>query len=276
MIDTFERQDVRIGFEVTGTGRPVLLGHSFLCDRSMWRHQVPHLAEQWQVVNIDARGHGASSRLRGPCTMDDLVADALAVADHLGIERAVWGGLSMGGMVAMGVALRAPERVSALMLLDTDSGSETAWRRFKYGALAQVVRMVGLGPVMGQVEAQMFGRTARRERPALVRDWSAGLMNRTDVPSILAINAALKARDDVTSHLKTVDVPALVLVGSEDVSTPPARARRLADALPNARLVQIPGVGHLSSLERPEDVTEAMLAFLDSMPPADGPAGPTP
>jgi len=261
--DSIDRDGVRIAFDVTGQGPTIVLGHSFLCDRDMWRHQVPALAERYRVVNIDTRGHGRSSRLTGPCTLDDLVADVFAVLDHLGIDRAIWAGLSLGGMVALRAVLAAPDRVTALLLLDTDGEAETTWRKLKYTALAYLVRGLGMKPVIGQVDRQMFGPTTRRHRREVVAEWNPRFL-RVNVPSVVWINDAVKSRASLLPHLGEVDVPSLVLVGDEDVATPPARARRLADALPQAQLIEVPGAGHLSTLEQPERVTAAMLDFLNA------------
>lgn len=259
-----ENGGVRIAFEVTGDGTPLVLGHSFLCDRSMWQNQVPRLATTHRVINVDFRGHGASGRVSAPCTLYDLVADVEAVLDALGLKRAVWAGLSVGGMVALRAALTSPDRVGGLILLNTDGGPETAWRRLKYSALAAVARVVGIRVTAGQLERQMFGRTFRREHPDVVAQW-VYRFQQVDIPSVLRINDALKWRDDLLPRLPRVDIPALVVSGTEDVALPPARSRRLAAALPRARSVQLTACGHLSAIEQPAVVGDAMMEFLGTL-----------
>ncbi len=264
-----EREGSRIAYEAVGDGPAVVLLHSFLCSGDMWREQVGPLAARHRVVNIDFRGHGASDAITKPLTLYDLVDDALAVLDAVGVDQAVWAGLSIGGMVALRAALRAPLRSQALVLIDTDAGSEALPTRLEYRALAGLVRLLGTGPVLPQVARLMFGPTTRRQRPELVRDWRDRFA-RADIPSALWTLRALNRRDDVLPRLSAVAVPALVLVGSEDRSLPPERSRRLAAGLPQARLVEVPGAGHLSALEQPEAVTRAMLEFLERV---DGEAG---
>lgn len=239
----------------------MVLLHSFLCSGRMWEHQVEPLAERQTVINIDVRGHGRSGVIERPMTLYDLVDDVLAVLDELGIERAAWAGLSIGGMIALRAALRTPERVSSLLLLDTDSGPEKSAIRMKYRALGLIARVFGLGPVRPQIARLMFGSTTHREQPELVAEW-AEIFSSVHIPSILLMLESLVRRDDLRPHLGEIDAPALVLVGSEDRSLPPDRSRTLAAALPRAELVEIEGAGHLSALERPVEVTAAMTRFL--------------
>lgn len=259
-----EHDGVSIAFEVTGDGPPVVLGHSFLCDRTMWQAQVPALAARHTVINIDLRGHGASSRVTAPCTLYDLVSDVEAVLDDLGLERAVWAGLSIGGMVALRAALTKPDRVGGLILLNTDGEPVNTLAKIRFTALGSIVRLLGMRSVIGQVELQMFGTTFRREHPEVVATW-LDRFREMDVPSMLRINAALNQRDDLLGRLPGVDLPALVVAGTEDMALPPDRSRRIAEALPDARLIELPGCGHLSTVEQPEEVTGAMLEFLSSL-----------
>ncbi len=256
-----ERDSCRIGFEVAGDGPAVVLLHSFLCSGDMWRGQVGPLAARHRVINVDLRGHGASGPVTRAFSLYDLVDDALAVLDSLGVDQAVWAGLSIGGMVSLRAALRAPHRSRALVLIDTDAGAEGLAKRLEYRALAALVRTFGAAPVLPQIARLMFGTTTRRERPELVAEW-VDRFSHADVPSALLTLRALNERDDLLSRLAEIHQPALVLVGSEDRSLPPERSRRLAGALPRARLVEIQGAGHLSSLEQPQAVTDAMLGFL--------------
>lgn len=258
---TVTHGEVRITYESHGTGPSVVLNHSFLCTRAMWSPQVPALAAAHRVLNIDLRGHGASGPIRHPCSIYDLVGDTLAVMDHAGVDRAIWAGLSIGGMTALRAALTVPDRVTGLVLVDTDGGAETAWHRLKLFGMSWMGRALGMAPALPEVSRNMFGRTTRRTRPALVNEWKRRFAS-VDLPSMFQIAGALRQRDHVIPRLSTVKIPALVLVGLEDVALPPARSRRLAAALPNATLVELPETGHLASLEKPDAVTGAMMEFL--------------
>ncbi len=257
------REGIEIHYEVTGAGPPVVLAHSFLCSGAMWAPVLPALA-RYRLVNVDARGHGASGRVARRCTVEDVMRDHLAVLDAAGIARATWAGLSLGGMVALRAALDAPDRVDALVLLDTDAGPETLAVRARHALLAAVTRTVGVGPVVPPIAKLMFGRTTLRENAALVGEWSARFAG-VHVPSVLNVLAAVDGRADVRPALGRITVPALVLVGTEDVALPPERSRSLAAGLRASRLVEVPGAGHLSALEAPAAVGAAMASFLDEV-----------
>jgi pimeloyl-ACP methyl ester carboxylesterase len=259
-----ENNGVRIFFEDVGAGPPVVLGHSFLCSGEMWKHQIEPLAERHRVINVDHRGHGRSGGLTEPFDLYDMVGDVTAVLDHLEVERAVWAGLSIGGMVAMRAAIVVPERVAGLILVDTDAGAETSYKKLKYRAMRFGARIFGMRPFLPGVIPLMFGATTRREKPELVNDWGEKFVA-VDKPSIFLTLSALMRRDSVIDKLSGVQVPALVIVGSEDVSLPVEYAQKIATAIPGASLVVVPESGHLSSLEQPEAVTGAMVEFLEGV-----------
>jgi len=256
-----------IHYEDRGSGSPVVLLHSFLCSGAMWGPQLEPLAAGRRVINVDLRGHGESDPVRVPFDLDGMLDDVVAVLDHAGVERAAWAGLSVGGMVALRAALRHRDRVSALLLLDSDAGAERGRRRLEYRLLGVIARLLGVRPLRGRIAAQMFGASTLRERPALVDEW-CDRFEAADLPSMLHVLDALIARETLFGQTGAIDVPALVLVGEEDASLPPALSRRLAEALPHATLEVIPGAGHLSALEQPEAVTRAMLGFLEREAPA--------
>ena len=259
-----ESHGIRIQFEDVGSGPQVVLGHSFLCSGEMWAPQVGPLAERYRVVNIDQRGHGRSGNVTEPFDLYDMVADVVAVLDTLEIERAVWAGLSIGGMVAMRAAITVPERVSGLILVDTHAGEETPYKKLKYRTMGLGVKMVGTGPFLPTISKLMFGSTTRRYNPDLVDDWQQRFAS-VDVPSMILGVGVLARRDSVVDRLPQIEVPSLVIVGDEDVSLPPSYSREIASALPNSSLMVVSESGHLSSLEQPEAVTEAMLGFLDGL-----------
>jgi 3-oxoadipate enol-lactonase len=260
-VPSINRNGVPIYFEDVGSGPPVVMGHSILCSGEMWMHQVPELSKRYRVINIDQRGHGRSVPATGPYEIRDMVEDAIAVLDHLEIQRAIWAGLSMGGMVAMHAAVDAPDRVAALVLLDTHAGAETTYKKLKYRALSTGAKAFGVRPFFPAVLPLLFGRTTLVENQILVDEWK-GRFDEIHVPSLARAVAALTRRPSIVDRLAKVQMPALVIVGEEDASLPVPISQEITDALPNASLVVIPGAGHLSALEKPEEVTKAMLRFL--------------
>lgn len=256
-----QNQGLEIFFEDAGAGRPIVLGHSFLCSGTMWREQVAALGTRFRVINPDLRGHGRSGHVTRPFSLYDALSDVLAVLDQLSIERATWCGLSIGGMVALRAALTRPERVAGLILLDTDAGPETGLRKLKYRAMGAGARVVGLRPFLPSIARLMFGTTTRRQNPTLIGEWMRQTAS-LHVPSALRCLDALMHRDSLLGRLDQIAVPALVLVGEEDRSLPPTLSRRIHDRLRHSTLDLIPAAGHLSALEQPAPVTEAILGFL--------------
>ena len=261
---TADYQGISIHFDELGSGPALVLGHSFLCSGDMWEPQIARLAEAHRVINVDFRGHGRSGPAESPFTLYDLVDEVVAVLDHLGVERAVWAGLSIGGMVALRAAVTFPDRVSGLILLDSHAGAERLWKKAKYRALGLGVRLVGFRPFLGGVLPMMFGRTTLRENRDLTRVWGEKFAA-SHVSSMLHGLEALVRRDSLIERLGQIRAPSLVIVGQEDRSLPVADSQVIHTGLPDSRLVVIPGAGHLSTLEQPAAVTRAMLEFLEQL-----------
>ena len=257
-------QDQQIFYEDIGSGEPVVLGHSFLCTGDMWREQIHALKHRYRFINPDFRGHGRSSPVRWPFTLYDAVDDVVGVLDALNIERAVWCGLSVGGMVALRAALTVPDRVSAIIIMDSDAGAERWLRKLKYRLMGVGTRTVGISPFLSPICKMMFGATTRKNNPALVDEWRH-VFAEFDVPSALRGLHAVVERDSVVDRLAQISVPALVVVGQEDKSLPLALSQQIHQGLPDSKLVEIPKAGHLSALEQPEPINAALEEFLGTI-----------
>lgn len=239
----------------------VLLMHSLGTNLHVWDTQVDSLARGFRVVRFDLRGHGLTEAGAGPCTIDELAADALAVLDACGIAVAHVGGISIGGMIAQAVAARAPARVTSLILCGTALAfpPPELWR-----TRAATVRAEGIAAI---ADATL----ARWATPAyLASPGGRGLREillRTH-PESYAAAAEMLAIADVSQSTRQLRVPALVLVGELDPATPIAAAEALRDAIPGAQLTVIPRTAHIPLVEAPEAVTTAIRAFL-TPPDAD-------
>jgi pimeloyl-ACP methyl ester carboxylesterase len=256
-----EIQGQPIFFHDIGSGDAIVLGHSFLCTSEMWCEQISALEHGYRIINLDFRGHGRSAPAHKPFSLYDAVEDVVGVLDLLGIERAVWCGLSIGGMVALRAALTVPDRVAALVVLDSDAGAEALLRILKYRLMGVGVTTVGLRPFLPTICRLMFGATTRRNNPRLVNEWRR-IFAGADVPSALQCLDTLIGRDSVISRLSDILVPSLVMVGQEDRSLPVPLSRRIHDGLCDSELVVIRGAGHLSALEEPGQVNVALKKFL--------------
>lgn len=251
----------RLYFDDIGSGTPIVLGHSYLCTGQMWREQIRALERSYRMINLDLRGHGRSGPAHQRFSLYDAVQDVVGVLDLLGVERAIWCGLSIGGMVALRAALTVPERVSALVLMDSDASAEHPIRKMRNQLMGVGVRSVGIRPFLPAICRLMFGSTTRRNNPDLVIEWTDVFAN-VDVKSALQCLDTLMHRDSVLSRLPEISVPSLVMVGNEDQSLPVSRSRRIHEGLPDSEFIAIQGAGHLSALEQPSQVNDALKLFL--------------
>lgn len=262
---TIDRPGARVAWETSGEGPPVLLGHSLLCDGRMWEDVAPALARRHRVLTIDGRGHRHSTAERA-FTLDDLADDWLAIMDAEGIDRAVLCGLSMGGMTAMRVALRAPKRVAGLALLDTSADREPTAARLKYRVMAELTRVFGFPRAFLPTALQaFFGPTTLAGRPALVAQEGDRILER-DTRQVYYATRAVFDRPSIADRIGGIGCPTTVIVGEEDAATPPSRAKRIATAIHGATLVTIPRAGHLTAMEAPEAVIAAIGALIDRLP----------
>jgi pimeloyl-ACP methyl ester carboxylesterase len=260
---------VEIDHEATGAGPALLLFHAFPLGRFMWEPQAEALAATFRVVRFDARGFGGSAPGAGPLTMERIADDGAALLDHLGIDRAVVGGCSMGGYAALAFVRRHPQRLDGLVLQDTRAGADSAEAKANRAALAEKVLAEGASAAVDAFLPKLVGETTKRQRPQVVEAVRERILA-TPPAAIAAALHGLAARADSRETLPTIDVPTLVLVGAEDVLTPPAEAATMAGAIPRARLDVVPGAGHLANLENPGATNAALRAYLDSLPPPPG------
>jgi pimeloyl-ACP methyl ester carboxylesterase len=253
-----------LNYDVRGEGPTLLFLHAFPLDLTMWDAPAEALAPLYRVVRFDCRGFGRTPPGDGLLTMERIADDAVALLDHLGLSRAVVVGCSMGGYAAFALARRQAERLRGLVLVDTRAEADTAEARQQRARLAERVRLEGAAVARDVFLPRLLGATTQRERPELVARVEQQILA-TSPRGIVDGLMGLSARADSTATLAGVRVPTLVVCGEEDVLTPPADARRLAQAIAGSRLEILPGSGHLPSLEVPQDFTRVLRAFLDGL-----------
>ena len=251
--------------------RPVLLlGHGLLMDGRMWDAQVDALGRELRLAVLDFRGHGESAPPPRGFRMQDQAEDYGTVLDALQVPSAVLVGFSMGGMAALHFAAAHPGRVRGLVLIDTSADPEAPRARAKYQALAWMARAFGIRPFLQrQVAAIQFGETFRREQPDVVATWMARWAERDRTAVLRAVQMVI-SRPPAT-RLTDLACPTLVIVGDEDVATPPVQAQRIVELVPAAELRLIPRAGHLSPIEAPHVVTGFLRAFANKLAPSHAP-----
>ena len=260
--------DTRLCVSTAGAGVPLLLLHAFPLDHAMWQRQMP-LADHLRLIVPDQRGFGGSGDSL-PESIEPLAADAVALLDALHVVGpAVVCGVSMGGYVAQHVATRHPERVAALVLVDTKLEADTPEARAGRADLAAKVGRLGQGILADAMIPRLLAASSEaRALPGRVE--AEAILRRSimaqPVTTIQAALRALGARPDMTEAMRQADLPTLLVVGAEDVITPPSCLEAAEGIIPKAKLLEVPLAGHLVPLEQPDVFNRAVLEFLRELP----------
>jgi 3-oxoadipate enol-lactonase len=257
----------RLYYEEHGSGlQTIVFAHGLLWSGRMYDAQVAALQGRYRCITFDLRGQGQSEIARDGYDMDTLAEDAAALIQALDCAPCHFAGLSMGGFIGMRLAARRPELLRSLILLETSADPEPAANVPRYTQMARVARLLGTRVVASRVMPIMFGRTFMTDpaRAAERAEWRRRLTANSRVGAARATMGVVE-RKGIYDEIERISLPTLVIVGEEDVATRPDRAERIAERIAGARLVKIPHAGHTSTVEQPNAVNEALLAFLDSL-----------
>ncbi|WP_165959534.1 MULTISPECIES: alpha/beta fold hydrolase [Nonomuraea] len=244
-----------------GTGIPVVLLHAFPLSSAMWLAQREGLAKVCRVITPDLRGFGGSRLGDDEPSLDLMADDVAGLLDDEGIDRAVVGGLSMGGYVTMAFCRRHPDRVLGAILADTKAGEDPPAARDNRERIARAVLEEGSEVLVSEVLPALIGPTTK-ERRAMVFGRVKGLLQSAPPGAVAWAQRAMAARPASFETLRALKVPLLVVVGEEDELSPPADAEEMARTVPEGRLEIIPKAGHLSAVEQPEAFNTAVMEFL--------------
>lgn len=250
-----------------GQGSVVLLGSSYLWDHTMWAPQIEVLSRHYRVIAPDLWGHGQSGQLpEGMTSLDDLARQALTLMDRLDIDCFNLVGLSVGGMWGARLALTAPERVQSLVLMDTYVGVEPEPTRLYYFSLFDKIEASGSIPEpLLDIVVPIFFRPGIDPQSALyqqLRTALAALPADRLRDSVVPLGRIIFGRDDILPRLHELDAKrTTVMFGDQDKPRPPSESLEMAELI-GCPHISIPEAGHISNLENPEFVTEALLEFL--------------
>jgi 3-oxoadipate enol-lactonase len=256
--------DTEIECIVRGEGAPVVLLHPFPLNHQFWNGCLPFLEDRYRLILPDLRGHGDSMPGEGPATMEKHARDIARVCDELGIGKAVFAGVSIGGYILFECWRQFRERISALILANTRAAAETAEGRANRLKSIEAVQQKGPTPFIEELIPRLVGQTTlsgRLDRVETVR----AMMARMSVPGIVAIQQGMADRPDSIPTLRMITAPTLIIAGAEDNATPLAEAEVMHRGIAGSRLEIVERGGHYAAFEQPEEFGRLMRVFLDKL-----------
>ena len=255
--------DIEIGYDDVGAGLPLVFIHGFPHNRALWSPQIGALVDHCRCIAIDLRGFGETT-VTGPYSMDQYADDVAQLLARLEVTRAVIVGLSMGGYVAFAFWRRYKDLVRGLVLSDTRATADTEETKSKRYELIALAQERGSHAVAAAQITGMLGSTTRENHPDIVENVRE-MLAAAPVEGIIGALKAMIERPDSTPTLATISVPTLVIVGEEDVLTPPKDARAMHEGIAGSRLEMIRGAGHLSNVERPAAFNHVVSEFVSAL-----------
>ena len=251
-------------YEVTGKGSDtIVLSHGLLWSGKMFQKQVKYFSQRYKVITYDHRGQGRSEVTKEGYTMEQLYADAVDLLVQLDSGPVHFGGLSMGGFIAMRLAARRPDLIKSLILMETTAQDEP--NKIKYNLLNNIVRTFGVKIVTKPVMKIMFGQNFLNDisRKEERKYWTHELQN--NKKTIVNAVQGVIDRKGVEGELQNIKCPTLILVGTQDVATTPDKAEFIHQHIKGSELYYIEGGGHSSSIEEPEQYNRVIDKFLSNI-----------
>ncbi len=251
----------------TGSGEEtIVFSHGLLFDNEIFAKQIEHFKDRYRCIAFDHRGQGKSPVTKDGYDMDTLAQDAIDLIEKLGVGPCHFAGLSMGGFVAMRVAVRRPDLIKSVTLLDTSANAEEAENKAGYRKLNFIGRWFGFRLVINKVMPIMFSTTFMND-PARAdeRKYWADLICANDrIGATRAVSGVID-RQGFGDQIEKIERPTLIIVGEEDTATVPAKSEFMHGKIKGSKLVKIPRAGHLSTIEAPNAVNDAMDDFLKGL-----------
>ena len=255
--------NVSISYRDEGSGQPLVFLHAFPLSQRMWDDQVAAFVGTYRVITLDWRGFGESS-LADSSEMADFAADLNGLLDLLGIDRAVICGLSMGGYAAFSFLRTCAHRVETLILADTRATPDTDEGRANRMTMAKLVREEGPSSLVDQLIPRFLSaKSIQANSDAVGRVRAMIEANRSEAIALALFGMA--ARPDSRALLADIRCPTLIVVGEDDVLTPPSEAELMANGIAGSQLVIMKNVGHLPNLENPVEFNRVLQEFLSSL-----------
>ncbi len=256
-----------ISYEEHGAGpETIVFAHGFLWSGSIFENQVKAFRDRYRCIAFDFRGQGRSEVTSSGYDIDTLTEDVAALIESLQCAPCHFAGLSMGGFVGLRLAIRRPDIIRSLMLLETSAEPEIEEHVGRYRLMSFIARWLGIRVVANRVMPIMFGEKFLRDpaRAQLRKVLRQRIIANNRVGITRTIDAIIK-REGIADQLHMISVPTLIVVGDQDVATPPEKAEQMHARIRGSELVVIPDAGHTSIVEEPEAVNAAMEGFLSRL-----------
>jgi len=263
-MERLRSDDAEIFYEFRGKGPPVVLLHPFPCDHEFWTPVATALESRYRLILPDLRGHGDSEIGDGPALMRKHAVDITRVLDAAGIGKAAFIGCSIGGYILFEYWRRFRDRVSSLALCDTRPQADTPEARANRLKAAATVLEQGTEPFIEAMIPKLMGRTTVNARPDLVAGARA-MMRKMSAEDISLVQRGMAERPDSVADLKTINVPALIVIGDEDILSTVADGELMRQNIASSQLKVIPKAGHYAPWEQPEAVETVLRQFLDEV-----------
>jgi 3-oxoadipate enol-lactonase len=258
---------ITMSFDDFGKGEtPIIFVHGFPFDKSSWAPQMAFMKRTQRVIAYDIRGFGGTNLGTIKPSMRVFADDLVKFMDNMGIPKAIVCGLSMGGYIALNAVQRYPERFKALILSDTQATADTEEAEKKRYQTIEQIKTDGLVVFTEGTLKNVFCADSRTHRKEVINQVKDVVLS-TSPETIIATLTALAERADMTSSLKFITIPTLIICGKEDSMTPPNQAEALHIAIKNSRLHIIENAGHLSNLEQPAAFNTHLAGFIATLTP---------
>lgn len=254
-MEKIQVNNITLAYEKLGSGAPLMLIHGFPLDHSTWNDVAALLIDKFTIILPDLRGFGQSTTVETPYTMSDMADDLAGLLDHLGIEKAMLAGHSMGGYVALAFAKKYPRRVSGLCLVASQAAADLPERKASRYKDADAVADKGVGIIAD-------GMTPKLSADANLQAFLRPLMERQPPPAVIGALKAMAEREELLSHLSSVTFPVNLIHGDADKLIPIERACEIQAVQPSAKLVALQGVGHMPMMEDPHGTADGLRLFL--------------
>ncbi len=256
--------NTQLYYEDKGNGKETLVfGHSMLFNLRMFDEQVDHLVANYRCISFDFRGHGKSKSPQDGYDLDTLTEDIAQLINKLKCYPCHFIGFSMGGMVALRLAIKYPDLIKSLILIDTSSEPEPKDKMLRNKAMLLVAKHIGLAPLAGKVMSMFFGPEFLKDpnRGVLRETWKNHFKSNDRVGIVKAVKGVI-FREGITGELGSISHPATIMVGENDQLTDLIKAEILQNHLKNASLHVIPRAGHMSPVEEPAIVNSILEEHL--------------